>query len=414
MTCKRWFELSMILMLRNITSVALVIVTLAACGGVFAQQATPSPTVKRNSPFSPNPKKKTDIPRTTEVPPQNAVSEVKTTPVDPVANVVPAPSITGSSETSKPTTETVAETKAPANNETQSSQTESEKKVEETPVSTNGEQTTTNVEPFESRSVASKTLEVAKRANPVAVSPTEIYRIGVGDVLLIALQNAPARETTYFTVLKDGTIDYPLAGELVSVVGMTEEEIEVFLREKIKLYENPQVSVKVREHTSHGFSVLGMVERAGEKTMQRDAIPLFVVKAEAMVLPKATTVTVKREGKEAQVLQMKDPKHAETLIFPGDIVEFSGEEAAASVNQFYFVSGEINSGGKKQFVAGMTLWQAIVESGGLKKNSVRKVIVRRKNEAGLLVAAEFDLKSIRDGKIADPVILAGDTIEVGN
>ena len=58
--------------------------------------------------------------------------------------------------------------------------------------------------------------------------------------------------------------------------------------------------------------------------------------------------------------------------------------------------------------------QAILESGGLKKSSIRKVVIRRKNGDGLLVPTEFDLKSIKDGKIADPVLQIGDTIEIGN
>ena len=66
---------------------------------------------------------------------------------------------------------------------------------------------------FESSSAAQKTLDIAKRANLASLPPTEIYRVGVSDVLFISLQNAPAKTSTYFTVLNDGTIDYPLAAK---------------------------------------------------------------------------------------------------------------------------------------------------------------------------------------------------------
>ena len=143
----------------------------------------------------------------------------------------------------------------PENQNTQTA-TDSSKVASTTEVtqSNNPEQTAK----FESRSVATKTLEVARRAN-VAVAPTEIYKVGIGDVLFISLQNAPPKDSTYFTVLNDGTIDYPLAGEMVAVQGLTTEEVEDLLKEKIKLYENPQVSVKVREHASHKISVFGLV-----------------------------------------------------------------------------------------------------------------------------------------------------------
>ncbi len=85
---------------------------------------------------------------------------------------------------------------------------------------------------FESRSVASKTMEIAGRADKTATSPTETYKIGLGDILIISLQNAPGNTANYFTVLSDGSIDYPLAGEMVSVQGLTAEEIEDLLKEK--------------------------------------------------------------------------------------------------------------------------------------------------------------------------------------
>lgn len=85
---------------------------------------------------------------------------------------------------------------------------------------------------FESRSVVCKPLETGKQIDNSAVPPTEIYKIGVGDVLYISLQNAPAKASTYFTVLEDGTIDYPLAGEMIMVGGLTTDEVESLLKAK--------------------------------------------------------------------------------------------------------------------------------------------------------------------------------------
>ncbi|HLM60422.1 MAG TPA: polysaccharide biosynthesis/export family protein [Pyrinomonadaceae bacterium] len=267
---------------------------------------------------------------------------------------------------------------------------------------------------FESRSVASKTLEVVKKANKNAVSPTEIYKVGVGDVLFISLQNAPAKASTYFTVLNDGSIDYPLAGEMISVTGMTTDEIEDLLKEKIKLFENPQVSVKVREHASHAITVLGLVEKAGEKYLPREAVPLFMIRAEAIVQPRASFVVIKRANSETEQVNLKDAQSDEILIFPGDILEFKaadGIETTSAAQHFYYIGGKIPSAGKKDFHPYLTLWQAILDAGGLK---VKKVIIRRKNEAGLLTSTEYDLNQIKNGKQPDPLIKAGDTIEIVN
>ena len=270
---------------------------------------------------------------------------------------------------------------------------------------------------FESRSVASKTLEIARRANAAAISPTEVYKVGIGDVLFISLQNAPSKASNYFTVLNDGTIDYPLAGEMVSVQGLTVEEIEDSLKGKIKLYENPQVSVKVREHASHSITVLGLVEKAGEKFLQREAMPLYVVRAEAVVEARATVALIKRANSETEKISLKDSKSDDVLIFPGDIVEFKiddAEIANTTVPQFYYIGGSVNSAGQKDFYQGITLTQAILASGGLRKSTVKRVVLRRKNTEGLLSPLEFDLGAIKAGKQPDPMLQAGDTIEVEN
>lgn len=282
------------------------------------------------------------------------------------------------------------------------------------------ENQTTETTEFESRSLAKNTSEVVKRLDTANLSPTEIYKIGVGDVLFISLQNAPSKASTYYTVLNDGKIDYALAGEMVSVSGLTTEEVEDLLKEKIKVYENPQISVKVREHASHTITVLGMVEKAGEKYLQREAMPLFIVKAEAIVQPKANFVTIKRANSETETVDLKDAKADDVLIFPGDIVEFKLIETTAAtvvdltIPQFYFIGGSVVSAGQKDFHQGLTLTQSILASGGLRNQKIKKVVIRRKNEKGLLSPIEFDLNAIKNGKQPDPVLQAGDTIEVVN
>ena len=263
--------------------------------------------------------------------------------------------------------------------------------------------------------IAKRTLEVVRNANKNAVVPTETYKVGIGDILFINLQNS-SKGSTYFTVLNDGTIDYPLAGEMVSVAGLTTEDIEDALREKVKLYDNPQISVKVREYSSHKITVLGLVEKSGEKYIQREAVPLFVVRAEAVVQAKASRVVIRRADSTVETISLKDEKAENTLIFPNDIVEFTDDSTSSKNGQarFFFIGGEVVSVGQKDYFDGLTLTQAILASGGLRKDGIKKVIIRRKNADGLLVSTEYNLKLIKDGKVPDPTLEAGDTIEVGN
>jgi polysaccharide export outer membrane protein len=269
----------------------------------------------------------------------------------------------------------------------------------------------------ESGSAAKKTAEISKHAGAKALKPTEIYKVGAGDVLFINLLNAPAKSSNYFTVLNDGTIDFPLVGEMIPVGGLTTDEIEDLLREKIKLYANPQVSVKVRDYSSHSINVFGLVEKPGEQFMQREAKPLFVVRAEAIAQPKANRVVIKRADSTTETFDLNDSKYEDVLVFPGDFVEFGfaeNKEPAPRQPQFYYIGGDIYAAGQKDFYQGITLTQAIMATGGLRKPNVKKIVIRRKNTEGLLNSMEYNLKAIKDGKQPDPSIQPGDTIEVGN
>lgn len=350
----------------------LVVMLILAVGEATAQNE--NQRVRRNSPFAPNPKKRSETVGTL----QNN---------EPVKKVESTENIQLTAQ----------------NNETVISQNEPAEDVQEPETDNN--------------SIAKKTLEVVKKANEANILPTEIYKVGAGDILFISLQNAPSKESNYFTVLQNGTIDYPLAGEMVSVVGLTTEDVEDLLKEKIKLYENPQISVKVREYNSHAYTVLGMVEKSGERFLQREAVPLFVVRAEAVVESRANRATIKRKDSDTQIIDLKDTKAGETLIYAGDIVEFGIKEAVeeiAKTPQFYYIGGEIVSGGQKDFNQGITLTQAILASGGLKNPKSRKVIIRRKNVEGMLKAMQVDLKAVKDGKAIDPAVEVGDTIEIEN
>lgn len=245
--------------------------------------------------------------------------------------------------------------------------------------------------------------------------PTEIYKIGVGDVLFVNLKNTP-KAAGYYTVRHDGTIDFPLAGENPTVVKKTVEQIEAELTAAITLYSNPQVEVKVREYASHKINVSGMAERVGEQSLQRDAMPLYVIRAEALVSSAATKVIIRRgDLANVETYDLRDEKTGEILIYPGNSVEFTadGKRSLLASSGFFYIAGEVNSSGQKQFTDGMTLFQAVISAGGAKGNP-KKATLRRKNDKGTLNVAEYNLRAIKDGKASDPLISPGDMIEISN
>lgn len=237
--------------------------------------------------------------------------------------------------------------------------------------------------------------------------PTEIYKIGAGDVLYINLLNSP-QGSGYYTVKQDGTIDYPLAPEAVTVAGRSTETVASGLASVVTLYQEPRFEVKVRQYASHTINVSGRVQNTGIRYLQRDAIPLFVIKAECVVEKDTARVAIKRAASgRSETLSLSDPKADETLIYPGDSLEFVGVMAAG----YYYIAGEVTSAGQRDLTPGMTLYQAVTAAGGTTSKG-KKAVIRRKDDKGILINIEYDVKSIRSGKIADPVVQSGDVVEI--
>ncbi|HSS21064.1 MAG TPA: polysaccharide biosynthesis/export family protein [Pyrinomonadaceae bacterium] len=251
-------------------------------------------------------------------------------------------------------------------------------------------------------------------ANPtsVASSAVQTYRVGVGDVLDIQLAGNSTRNSTLFTVLDNGVLEYPLAGNPIVVSGMTTSEVASLLRQRIKIFENPNVAVSVRDYASHSISISGFVAAPGTKVLRREAVPLYTVLAEALVLPEAGRATITRAGRDLIVVDIKDSDLSNTLVLAGDSIKVSGMPPAPT--EFYFVGGEINSPGQKPFHSGLTLTQAVLASGGAKANAGGKVKISRQGTNGRLSTTEFNLRKIQSGKEPDPAVQKGDRIEVAN
>ena len=261
----------------------------------------------------------------------------------------------------------------------------------------------------------SNSSKVAPKANstPAATAPavpSQIYRIGVRDVLDIQLPGQSGKQSTLFTVVDGGLVEYPLAGGPILAAGLTTQEVADILRQRIKILENPNVAVSVRDYASHGVSVSGLVAAPGVKNLRREAVPLYTLLAEALMLPEAARATIARQGQAPMFIDLKDASQAATLVLPGDIVKVSGEPSGPT--EFFFIGGEINSPGQKPFHTGFTLTQAIIASGGVTKSAGSKVRISRQAPDGRLVSQDYNFKKIQDGKDPDPVLQKGDRIIV--
>jgi polysaccharide export outer membrane protein len=89
------------------------------------------------------------------------------------------------------------------------------------------------------------------------------YRIGPQDVLDISVYQAPDLAKTV-QVAETGTVNLPLVGE-VQAGGISARELELALKAKLtkKYFQNPQVTVFIREYNSQRVTVEGSVRTPG-------------------------------------------------------------------------------------------------------------------------------------------------------
>jgi protein involved in polysaccharide export with SLBB domain len=244
---------------------------------------------------------------------------------------------------------------------------------------------------------------------PAAANLSDIYRVGVGDVLDIRLLNSVTPRSTLYTVVEGGLIDYPVAGGAIVVAGRTTEEVQALLAAELKrraVEEGARVTVGVRQYASHSVSITGLVNNPGTRFLRREAVPLYVIMAESQTRQDAGRVAIIRAGTEI-VLDLTEPASLNFLINPGDLINVTSRP-----QQFYYIGGKINYPGQKAFQSGLTLLQAILAAGGAARPGDNVIEISRDNGSGILGTTKYKLKEIKAGAVPDPRLQPGDRIDV--
>jgi len=249
--------------------------------------------------------------------------------------------------------------------------------------------------------------DVNAAANEVGL--TKIYRVGPNDVLDIRI-NDDASQSTLFTITASGLLEHPMLSEPLPAGGLTTDEISNRLASEIKrraLMDNPKVSVGVRDYASHTILVSGLVKDSGTKILRREAIPLYVVVADAQPLPEAARATVLRnESNQTFEVELAQSSEMSLLVRAGDVITLH-----PNVTQFVYIGGEIKLPGEKTYRRGLTLTQAIIAAGGVTPKA-KEASLGRDDGKGFLVVTRYKLKEIESGKVQDPVVKPGDRITI--
>jgi polysaccharide export outer membrane protein len=166
-------------------------------------------------------------------------------------------------------------------------------------------------------------------ADPVAAPVPSDYRIGIDDVLDIAVWNVAELQKTV-PVRPDGMISLPLVNDVIAA-GLTPMELRKQLTEKISAFvHSPDVSVVVREIRSLKVSVLGQVRTPGRYDLKGpatvlDALALaggfteFAARRKITIL-RSTGTTVQRLRFDYDAAISRASVANNMLVRPGDIV----------------------------------------------------------------------------------------------
>jgi polysaccharide biosynthesis/export protein len=170
--------------------------------------------------------------------------------------------------------------------------------------------------------------QAADALTSVAKPGNASYKIGPLDVVDVSVFNVPDLAKTV-QVAEDGTINYPLIGE-VPAAGKTAHELEQALTAKLgaKFLRNPQVTVLIKEYNSQRVTVEGSVKSSGVYAI-KGSTSLMQVIAMAGDVDSNTdsgdivvfrTIDGARSAARFDIDAIKAGKSEDPQVQPGDVV----------------------------------------------------------------------------------------------
>jgi polysaccharide export outer membrane protein len=264
----------------------------------------------------------------------------------------------------------------------------------------------------------------------VKKSTTRDYRIGPEDLLDISVYEDERLNKTV-RVSSQGDISLPLIGVL-KVEGLTvvqlEREIKDLLSEK--LYQNPHVSVFIKEYHGQRISVIGAVDKPGvfdvrgQKTILEGLAMAGGLKEDAGQLlflirpPLADEKNPEKAGESEGGIPETLVINLEELLVKGNwklnLPLRNGDVINIPVSGKIFVGGEVNRpGGFPLKGKRVTVRQAIAMAEGLKpKANASGTVIFRYGEGDAEEVLSADVNAIQKGEIKDVYLQENDIVIV--
>jgi polysaccharide export outer membrane protein len=223
----------------------------------------------------------------------------------------------------------------------------------------------------------------------------EDYILGGGDIVSITVYQQPDLTTDARISQDDGTITFPLIGEVV-ISGLTPEAAAKKISRLLKdggFIIRPEVALTVKEFQSQKIPIMGRVNQPGE----------YALKGESRVIEMITQAGGLKED-AADVIVVVKENSGETTKHEVDLLRFYAGDMSQNIKvsqgdfilvpkmDTFYIHGEIKQPGMYRLERGMTMMQAISVGGGISgRGSMKDIKVTRRLPDGATEKVELEL-----------------------
>jgi polysaccharide export outer membrane protein len=223
----------------------------------------------------------------------------------------------------------------------------------------------------------------------------EDYLLGGGDTVNITVYQQPDLSTEARISQDDGTITFPLIGE-VAISGLTPEAAARKIAKMLKdggYLKRPEVALTVKEFQSQKIPVMGQVKEPGEYALKGESRVIDVISQAGGLKEDAADIiiVVKKSGD-------KTIKHTVDLLefYSGDMKQnikvSEGDFILVPKMDTFYIHGEVKRPGVYRLERGMTTMQALSVGGGVSdRGSLKGIKVTRRMPDGSTEKVEVEL-----------------------
>ncbi|HKM67287.1 MAG TPA: SLBB domain-containing protein [Candidatus Acidoferrum sp.] len=262
--------------------------------------------------------------------------------------------------------------------------------------------------------------------NDNSASSGEEYKIGFGDVINVAVSDAPEFNGR-FRVSEAGLIEMIGVPEPIRAEGLTDRDLSLTIRDRLidsKQLRDPKVRVYIEEYHGRTISVVGAVAKPAVYSLQKRTTVLEAISMAGGPLPNAGgTITVIR-GKAAaeatgtevgsvQIIDMNRAAKGESLVTQVEVK--NGDVVSVSASQIVYVVGAVKKPGgyvMNNPTEGVSVVQAVALAEGMYSTAAthRGLIVRQSTSDHGRQEIPVDIALMMTGKSTDVLLAPNDIL----